>query len=82
MNCESIVKISLLTLYLSMYFGFLNTKHGRIFVYKIYGDEEALGKIRIEINDVENSLILGIGLVVIGVILIGYSSKTICQANV
>jgi hypothetical protein len=81
MLCRNILFISLLAIYLTVYFQFLNTKQGRIFVYTIYGDEEAIDKIRVEKRDKEISLLLGAGLVVVGFLLITYTSATVCRAS-
>lgn len=81
MLCRNILFISLLAIYLTVYFQFLNTKHGRIFVYTIYGDEEAIDKIRVEKRDKEMSLLIGGGLILVGFLLITYTSATVCRAS-
>lgn len=78
MTCKSSVFLSALAIYLVIYFQFLNTKHGHIFVYKIYGDEEAINSIKIEENDTELAFVIGIGLVFVGIIMITYMSRAIC----
>lgn len=80
-RCKQISYLSLLVIYVVIYFIFLTTKHGRIFVYTIYGDKEAIDKIRIEPNDTRIAFVIGIGLVLIGFILLSFISNSICRQN-